>query len=191
MLKLIFLRHGETDSNVRGTYLGWTDIPLNATGQAQALRAAEKIVCNKPDLILSSPLSRAVQTAQAVTALLPGMEIVQVHALMERNFGEWDDLTRHEIEARWPEEYRQYGEVWKTFRVPGGESSQDQYDRLSAWLDGFVEEHRRSGRTVLIVTHLGCVRKALAHLLGMGMDGSWRFRVENCARAEITINDEG
>lgn len=187
MLELILVRHGETDSNVKGTYLGWTDVELNEKGKYQAACAADKLKGCKVDKIFASPLKRAFETAHFINAY-HNTEILCMDELKERNFGAWDDLTFDEIQKRYGDEYQQYKNDWKNYIIPGGESSVQAYQRVTGFIDRLVDGHE-SG-TFMIVSHLGCVRKIIAHLLGMGLDGSWRFRVENCGIVRIQVNDE-
>ncbi|NJD01627.1 MAG: histidine phosphatase family protein [Ruminiclostridium sp.] len=96
MLELILVRHGETDSNIRGAYCGWTDPDLNSKGMAQAQRVAEMLKGEKPDAIYSSCLKRAFNTSLIISKGL-NPEILLDERLNEQNFGEWEDLTYCEI----------------------------------------------------------------------------------------------
>jgi alpha-ribazole phosphatase len=187
MLELIFVRHGETDSNKKGTYLGWTDVELNATGLLQAKMVSEKLKDAKFDYILSSPLKRVKATAEIINKY-HNHEIIYEDRLKERNFGLWDDLTYNEITEEYPEECALWAKDWTNYIVPGGESSTQAYRRKVDFIDKLISE--KSEGTILIVTHLGCIRKITAHLLGMGIEGSWRFRVDNCSITKIIVTEK-
>ena len=88
MTELILWRHGQTDHNLVGRVQGQVDIPLNATGLAQAAAAARILASPRPDRIVSSPLSRARTTAQ-ILADLTGLDIEVEADLIERSFGVW------------------------------------------------------------------------------------------------------
>ena len=90
MMELIFVRHGETDSNKKKTFLGWTDAELNDEGIRQACKLGEELKRITFDGIYSSSLKRASKTAEIINEKL-NMEIVYSDNLKERNFGIWDD----------------------------------------------------------------------------------------------------
>lgn len=188
MLELVLVRHGETDSNIKGTYLGWTDVELNARGIEQARTAKEKLHGAAIDGIFSSPLLRAKQTAEIINESFT-VEIQWVDALKERNFGAWDNLTYKEIVDRYPEEHDLWTKDWINYCMAEGESSIQAFRRVIGFVDELVTKHKKG--TFLLVTHLGCVRKIISHLLGMGLEGSWRFKVDNAGICRIIINDEG
>lgn len=187
MLELVLVRHGETDSNVKGTYLGWTDVELNEKGIKQAELAAEKLKGVKFDYIITSPLKRAVKTAEIINKN-HSREIKYEESLKERNFGLWDDLTYQEITERFPAEAALWAKDWINYPIPGGESSIDAYRREVQFIDQLVKD--KTEGVILIVTHLGCIRKMVAHLLNMGLEGSWRFRVDNCSVSRIVITEK-
>lgn len=187
MLELILIRHGETNSNKKGTYLGWTDVELNEEGIKQAYIAKVKLSGQKFDAIYSSPLMRARKTAEIINENF-GLDIIYADDLKERNFGIWDDLTYKEITEKYPSEY----DVWKNdsvnYCMDGGESSIQAYYRIVKYIEDIVNRNLKG--TFIIVTHLGCIRKIISYLLGMKMEDSWRFRVDNCTITRIVVNDE-
>lgn len=187
MIEFVFVRHGETESNRKGTYLGWTDIELNEKGVRQAYDAAEKLKGERFDVIYSSPLKRAGKTAEIIGKSLSS-PVKYNDSLMERNFGAWDDLTHADILKNYSDEYALWVKDWKNYCMKGGESSMQAYNRVTLFIDELIYKNSRG--KFLIVTHLGCIRKLIAHLLGMGIDGSWRFRIDNCGISRIEINDE-
>lgn len=187
MLELVMVRHGETDSNKKGTYLGWTDVELNDKGLEQAHMVSEKLREHKFDLILSSPLKRVTTTADIINRY-HNLEIVKEDNLKERNFGSWDDLTYDEITEKYPIESEAWAKDWINYVVPGGESSTQAYKRKVDFIEQLIQEKNEG--SILLVTHLGCIRKITAHLLGMGIEGSWRFRVDNCSITKIIITEK-
>jgi alpha-ribazole phosphatase len=187
MLELILIRHGETDSNRRGTYLGWTDVHLNEEGIRQAYIAREKLKNEKPDAIYCSPLERTKRTAQIINENY-GIEIKYVEDLKERCFGAWEDLTHKEILERYPQEYELWIKDHVNYCVEGGESTIQAYNRVTGFFEKLIKDN--SNGTFIIVTHLGCIRKVISYLLGMDLAGSWRFRVDNCSITRIIVNEE-
>lgn len=133
-----FLRHGETENNRLALVAGSSDVPLNATGLAQAQAAARRLAGSGIDAIWASPLQRARDTAQCVAAALK-LDIVIVPELAERNWGE--------LEGR-PRELRVRGVT-----PPGGESLEAFRARTLA---GFARV--APSRLPLIVAHSGTFR---------------------------------
>ncbi|MGI6776967.1 MAG: alpha-ribazole phosphatase [Acetivibrionales bacterium] len=187
MQQLIFIRHGETDSSKRGTYCGWTDIGLNKKGINQAYRIADKLKNEQICQVFSSPLRRTVQTAEIIKDSL-SLTVSYVDSLKERNFGEWDDLSYEEIREKYPQELAQWDKDWINYRIKNGESAIEAHLRVTAFIDRLIEKNNNG--TFLFVTHLGCIRSLLAHLLGMGIEGTWRFRVQNGSITRVLVNDE-
>ena len=103
-MRLVLWRHGQTLWNVERRFQGQSDIALDETGRAQAERAARLLAALRPDMIVSSDLSRAASTA-APLARLTGLEVVCDKDLRERHGGRWEGLTDKEISARYPAEY--------------------------------------------------------------------------------------
>jgi len=189
MLELVFLRHGETDSNKKETYLGWTDTDLNEEGIRQAQCAKQKLLDAKFDFIYSSPLKRAVQTARVLAKGL-NTEIIVDNSLKERNFGIWEDITYKEITLRYPKEHDLWIKDWVNYCIPEGESCTNLYERVEKFIDDLIMSiHESENISVLIVTHLGCIRNAISHLLGMGVEGFWRFKISNCGITKVQIVD--
>jgi len=185
-LELILIRHGETDSNIRRSYLGWTDVELNEIGISQVQSLTNRIKGTKIDKIFTSPLKRTLQTAEIINENYK-IDIEYSEGLKERNFGIWDDLTYEEMTQSYPTECDEWVKDWIKYRIKGGESAVDAYERTAAFLDGLVEKN--ADGVFMLITHLGTIRFILAHLLNLGIENSWRFRVDNASVTKIEIND--
>ena len=141
------LRHGQTDWNIDFRLQGITDIPLNDTGLAQARDVGKLIRSDDWDVLISSPLSRALSTA-AIVAEESGMSGYSVEPLLlERAFGEAEGLTHEE----WKTRYANL-EV-----LPGGESLSELADRAWTLLETLAATY--SGQRVLTVSHGALIRK--------------------------------
>ena len=110
-------------------------------------------------------------------------------SLKERNFGVWEDLTYEEICGRYPVEKQKWESDWINYCINDGESAAQVFERVNFFIQSLINGNK-SGR-ILLVTHLGCIQSALAHLLGLPAEGFWRFRVDNCGIARMLVNDEG
>jgi len=148
--RLILIRHGETEWNVEGRYQGQADPPLNQRGLAQAHQLAQKLRGVGLDVLYSSPLRRALQTAQILAEALE----VSLHTeprLMEIHQGEWQTLLYTEIAARYPELFdRWQTEPW-TVTLPGGENIAQVQERVYAAVDEILSRHE--GQCIGMVAH--------------------------------------
>jgi len=164
-LRLCLVRHGETDWNTEQRMQGWTDIPLNAHGLRQAQALAQALQGVHFDAIVSSPLQRALATAQAVAGDRP---IALEPRLRERHHGELQGLTRAEMAQQHPALHAALVARRPDFLPPGGEDIDAFAARVQAAL---ADLHRaQAGRTVLAVAHGGVLD--VAYRLATGQD--WR-----------------
>ena len=154
-------RHGETTWNAERRFQGQSDIPLDETGQAQAERAARLLAALRPDLIVSSDLSRAASTA-APLARLTGLEVTLEKDLRERHGGCWEGLSDSEIRERYPEAHA-------TWTPPDGEPTATVADRVAAALQRTAAAAADLGRDGLavVVSHGAALRLGMSRLLGM------------------------
>lgn len=142
------LRHGQTDWNIDLRLQGSTDIPLNETGRQQALTAAEALKREDWDLIITSPLSRARDTAEIVAQNLD-MPVAIVPELIERSFGAAEGLDH----ASWRKLYESH------VPIEGLESLEDLRTRTEVLLSIIANEY--AGKRVLAVSHGAFIRKVL------------------------------
>jgi broad specificity phosphatase PhoE len=159
--RIVLWRHGQTTWNVERRFQGKTDIPLDASGEAQAGRAARLLASLKPTGILASPLARAARTAEALGAVT-GLPVTYDPDLIERDGGKWEGLTNAEIRARYPEEYA----IWQP---PGGETSEQVAKRVGGALERAVARLPLDGLLV-VASHGAALRLGMAHMLGLPPD---------------------
>jgi probable phosphoglycerate mutase len=141
------VRHGETPWNALGRLTGWSDVPLSARGEAQALALAPFLAAERFDGVVSSDLSRAVQTARLAYGE-PGRRLA---ALRELDFGTLEGLRWDEL----AEPYRAALLAFEGFEAPGGESTAGLRSRVYGFLEGLPP-----GRH-LAFTHGGVLRLVL------------------------------
>jgi broad specificity phosphatase PhoE len=163
-MRLVLWRHGQTIWNAERRFQGQTDIPLDETGQAQAERAARLLAALRPELIVSSDLSRAASTAAAL-ARLTGLEVVLDKDLRERHGGGWEGLNDAEIRARYPAEHASWS-------PPDGEPSPVVAERVAGALqriaDRLAEEDGNGGsRLAVVASHGAALRLGMSRFLGM------------------------
>jgi broad specificity phosphatase PhoE len=150
--RIVMVRHGETvgESSVR--YYGATDVALSDLGRAQVRAAARRLPGDAFDLVVSSPLSRAWESA---TLIAPGRPVRLEPDLREVDFGLWEGLSAQEIEARDPVRYREWTERRSGFDYPDGERRVDFEARIARAVAALLAAGVAS---VLAVAHKGVIR---------------------------------
>jgi broad specificity phosphatase PhoE len=173
-LRLFIVRHGETAENARMAYLGLRDEPLSETGLRQAECAAEALSRIQHRLIVSSPLRRAADTAARIHAA-SGAEFRKDDRLREGSFGEWEGLTRCEVQNRSGRdaELLLQWEENPSIAPPGGESGEDIRRRAVGLADDLAEEFPDT--SVVFVSHVGPIKALLSAALGITLSASRRL----------------
>jgi broad specificity phosphatase PhoE len=175
---ILLARHGETDDNLPPVrIMGRRDSPLNQAGRAQARALADRVAAEPPAALYSSDLARARETALIVGERL-GLQPAVDPRFAETDRGEWEGRTWEEVEAQAPREYRRWRERPARFRFPGGESLDEQMERVVAAL---VDVTQRGALPALVVCHGGSIRVALCHTDNRGLDAFHEWDVPNCA----------
>jgi broad specificity phosphatase PhoE len=185
-MRLTLVRHGETEHNKGQLTLGRADVPLNARGQAQAGALAGSFGM-APDAVYSSPLVRALATAEAIAA--PAGVAVEVEpALIEMDVGEMEHLTGAELRERYPEFLRAWlsGEAADA-RMPGGESLREVQDR--AWVAVEAMRARRPDGRVVAVTHNFVILTVVCRALGLPLRDFRRIRQALAAKTVLDIRE--
>lgn len=181
------LRHGQTPMSVQKRYAGRSDAPLTEVGVQQAAAAAKRLASAGLGVIMTSPLLRTVQTAQAVAAVT-GAAVVTDDGFRETDFGAWEGLTFAEVQERWPAEIR----AWLAdpeVPPPGGESFTDVSARVTAALDRVLAA--RAGQTVLIVSHVTPIKMLVAAALLAPPAALYRMHLDVAALSEIDWYADG
>jgi broad specificity phosphatase PhoE len=188
-MRLILIRHGETDWNATHRWQGFTGPPLNDQGVKQARALAAKLAATPLDAVYSSDAIRAVQTAEII-AHPRGLPVRQDVRLREVNFGEWEGLTRDEINGRYAGAFRRWEEC-KLAAPTGGETDPDMADRVIEALAEIAASH--PNERILVVTSGGPMRAVQAHALGVDQARARLHfeRADNCAVVELTAEGAG
>jgi broad specificity phosphatase PhoE len=171
---LYLVRHGETDHNRNSLALGRADVPLNDRGTSQATRLGEALAVEPISAIYSSPLARALQTADAV-ASRRGLKVQVKPGLIEMDIGEADGLTFPEVRERFPGLL----ETWVTdegpnHRMPGGERLSDVQKRAWDCVQSLATLHPNDA--VCAVTHNFVILSILTAALGVDLAAFRRLR---------------
>lgn len=161
--RLVLWRHGQTAWNLEHRFQGQTDVPLDELGLRQAAGAAKLLSQLQPQVIVSSDLSRAFDTASALAGLC-GLEIATDPRLRETDGGAWEGMRREELLRTDPDSYRAW--LRGDFIRPGGtgEDRRAVGERMCAAIADALAK-TDPGRTVVVVSHGGACRAVLAPLL--------------------------
>jgi broad specificity phosphatase PhoE len=166
MQQITLIRHGVTEWNLSGKFQGHTDIPLSEQGRQQALVLAKHLKKAKVDVIYSSPLQRALETAQIA---FPDREIIQDARLKELYFGMFEGFTQAENAQH--QDYPWW--MADTFKrpAPKGESYEALRARAVAWMKSLPQE-----KHIIAFTHSGTIQMLLSYIMGVEHP-MWRKRI--------------
>lgn len=167
MLTVLLTRHGHTDRSEPEQYLGQNVVArLTERGREDALALGRRLASVHIERVISSPLGRAMETAQ----LVAGHRQVEIdERLAEMDYGYWEGVPTTEIQQRYPDEYARYEADPATFHVGGAESGEQVAARVSALLDELVDWAAGKGDepTCLLIGHASVNRVLLADALGV------------------------
>lgn len=169
--RIFLVRHG-TAEGAEGVAVGHVDLPLSAEGAASIERLAKTWPGPPPDLLLSSDLARAADSADLLATAWDIEVSGRDPRLREMDFGHWDGLSFGDIRRRDAGLFDHWKDRWWRQPAPGGESMVDVARRARGWLE---EQLQEGPETVVAVAHGGSIRTLLAHLLGM--DGEKVFKL--------------
>ena len=185
-MRLILVRHGETDWNRAGRIIGTEDIPLNPTGIAQANAIARALEVDFPFHVYSSPVARARETALVISQALH-VPISYLDALAEVNVGEMGGLTEREMHERYPDFTREWLENPATARPPGGESMAEAQERAWRAVAELMKRHPQD--TVVAVSHKFAILTILFKMLDMDLRHFQRIEQDLGAITRLEISD--
>jgi broad specificity phosphatase PhoE len=173
MTKIHLVRHGQTEWNTQLVFRGRKDIPLNEMGHKQARALAGTLKDRNIGAIYTSPLRRAVETAQPVATLFD-LAIVPVEGLIDINYGEWEGLSHDEIKKRYAHQYGQWEKRPELVQFPQGETLDAVKERAFSALTDIVRMN--PARSVLIISHRVTNKVLLCALLGLSNAHFWEIR---------------
>ena len=187
-LRLLLVRHGETEWNRMSRFQGIKDIPLNDNGRQQAQKAAEFLKDITIDFAVSSHLSRPKETGEIILQYHSGVEIETEKDLEEISHGLWEGKLEAEIEAAYPGLLAEWKAKPETVQMPEGENLQQVWDRaIKCWLK-VVEQNLQHGelKTGLVTAHDAINKVIICYLLGLETANFWNIKQGNGA---VTVID--
>lgn len=182
------VRHGSTAHSVEGRFSGRNELPLDDRGRRQAHAIARHITGLGPvDAVISSPLLRARETAQAIIDRVGGE--MEIHDdLIETEFGEWEGLTIEDVHLKWPDLLASWLEG-SNVASPDGESFAQVEVRALRALDEIVEG--RTGQRIVVVSHVTPIKTLLRLALGAPQETMFRFHLDTASLSVVHYYDDG
>jgi broad specificity phosphatase PhoE len=186
---LYTLRHGLTELNRSKRTGGRTDAPLLDIGREQAEEARRNFDGTPIDLVISSSLQRAVETARIVTGW-PVEKMIIDDLVIERNFGRMEGMSRDEIRVRFPDViYVPIGDVKYSLNPPGGESFEALRARARTFLEKTLGTHR--GRRLLVSSHQNIMQQVHGELRGIDPFAALKHDIVNLELNEFHLDADG
>ncbi len=186
--RVIIVRHGQTQWNIRQIRQGHLDSPLTEKGLAQAKALGDRLAQEKFTALYSSDLGRAVQTADVI-ASVTGHLVVTDARLRERNLGIFQGLNGEEIKQQFPEEYRRHRNLDPDYVIPAGESVNQQIERNILCLSEIAEKH--FGDSIAVVTHGGVLSGLFRHTFSIPSCAPRRFEFMNASLNVFNYENKG
>jgi broad specificity phosphatase PhoE len=188
-IRILLVRHGETDFNLTRRFQGRIDIPLNTKGRKQAQALAAALKEESLTAIYSSPLIRAMETARSIKTYHPSTPLFEEEGLREMDLGEIDGMEASE----WMSKNQEFAEIWRStpsrLRIPGGESLQEVQIRAMETLERILHPYP-AGTTLLLCSHNFVNRAILCQALGISLDRFREFR-QDAAALNVLCRKEG
>jgi broad specificity phosphatase PhoE len=188
MTEIVIVRHGETESNKRGIFRGRLDVPLNERGILQAEWVADALQREPVAAVLSSPLSRAVDTARIIAAR-HGLAPIVDRAFDNIDLGQWQGREKAAVKREEPGRWKTWVSDPDSLSIPGGESLASVRARALARTLELAREHR--GRRFVVVTHRSVAKLLVGALLGMETGYFWKFYLDNAGYSVIGHDENG
>ncbi|MBF2063763.1 MAG: histidine phosphatase family protein [Calothrix sp. C42_A2020_038] len=185
-IRLLLVRHGETEWNRQGKFQGQIDVPLNDNGRLQAKKASEFIKDIAIDFAVSSPMARPKETAEIILGAHPNIELKYYDGLREISHGLWEGKFEKEIEQEYPGELQRWRTIPAKVQMPEGENLQQVWERSTAAWQSIIQTAMNEQRQIgLIVAHDATNKTLLCHILGLSLENFWNFRQGNGAVSVI------
>jgi alpha-ribazole phosphatase len=184
-LEIILVRHGETEWNVGEIFRGRIDIDLNETGKKQAELLSEYLSGLKIEAVYSSPLKRALNTAQAI-ARHHNLRVQITDGLNDLDFGQWQGLSLEGVREKYKEAYAEWANHPERVRLPGGETLGQVRKRAIKVVDEVTAKYKGA---VVLVSHRVVNKVLICALLGLDNSHFWNIRLDTCGLTTFTYEN--
>ncbi len=186
MTEIILARHGETEWNVEEVFRGRLDVELNATGIKQAELLAEYLSDSKIDAVYSSPLKRALKTAEIIAGHHK-LDVEIAPGITDLDYGKWQGLPHQEVKDRYKELYAEWIKNPHQVKMLAGESLNDVRERATPVVSDIVANYEG---TVVLVSHRVVDKVLICALLGLDNSHFWNIRLDTCGITTFIYENE-
>lgn len=196
MAYLVLVRHGKSEWNAKGLWTGWRDIHLNEEGREEARHTGEALKGMHFDLAYTSSLIRAKQTLDEILPFLtpqtsPTIPIIVSPALNERNYGDYTDKNKWDIQKQLGEEaFQKLRRSWD-YPIPNGESLKQVYARTVPYYQAEIEPKLKQGKNILISAHGNSLRALVKYLDNIPDDQIASLEIGTGEAYVYQINNKG
>jgi broad specificity phosphatase PhoE len=186
-VKIIVVRHGQTEWNKKDIFRGRKDIPLDESGKKQAMLTAGRIaeMGLSVKAVYSSPLHRAMETAESIAKIF-GFKVIPKDDLIEYDCGEWEGHCVEEVKKAYPQIYSNWLNHPERLVIPGAESLEQVAKRVGAGVNGILKEAQGD---IVIVTHKVINKLIIGSLMGWAQDHFWKLEQDVSAINIIKLQD--
>ena len=188
-MKIFLVRHGETEWNRIGRFQGISDIPLNKKGKAQAQALAQALKDEPIDVVYSSPLIRAKETAKTIQYFHPSSFYFEDEGLKEMDLGDFEGMEATDWAKQYPEFRKKWRESPSSIKLPGGESLKEVQIRAVKTLERIIQNHSPE-TTLLICSHNFVIHAILCHALEISLDNFREIKQETAALNLLYKHDD-
>jgi probable phosphoglycerate mutase len=197
---IILIRHGETVANKEGIFRGRADFPLNENGRKQAKLLAEDLKRFKIDILITSPLSRSVDTARAIadiqnqnSARYTDEELSLLTPQVDDRFtnislGMWEGTPHSEISEKFPQQYHRWLTEPEKLVIPGAETLDNVMNRTVAALTEIVQQYQ--GKTIAIISHRAVLKPLIAGILGIRKPYFWKIHLDTASYSILNYDSQ-
>lgn len=183
-MNIYFVRHGQTEENLKKTYYGTLECDLNHMGITQAEGCSKLLKTVDFDRVYISERNRTLQTAKIIC---PQKNFIIDNRINEMDFGDFEGKNYEDIKALYPEEVKVWQQNWKEFCHPHGESYVMFYERVKAFMENLKDIEEEN---ILVITHGGVIRAAYCYILDENLDFYWKFASKNGDISVIKYENE-
>jgi broad specificity phosphatase PhoE len=176
--RIIIVRHGRIEWNRVERFRGRVDIGLDEVGMKQAEVAAKRIREWPISAIYSSPLRRAMDTAQIIATPL-GFNVQPMSGIIDIDYGSWQGLSTEQVVARDDNLYSQWIESPQEVKFPGGESFAEVRERVASAIGDLIQQYPKE--TFVLVSHKVICQILILNLLGLDSSHFWQITQDVCA----------
>jgi broad specificity phosphatase PhoE len=187
-MRLILVRHGESEWNRSGRYQGQLDAPLSELGVRQAEALAVRLATEELDAIYTSPLQRARRTAEEIAKFHPTVPFKEDAALLEIHHGDWQGLYATEVRERYAEQLQEWRNFPTRCQMPNGESFSNILKRSLNFRERVCREYGPDA-SIVVSTHDVVVKILIADALGMHMDRINRLWITNASISVVEYTE--